>query len=1095
MRISIRASMLVGLSVMLTSPGLLHGSVSLPSYGVRQIVYPIGETSPTPFGANLTGGSINNPGLYALSNDINGGITIDSDDVYLNLNGYRIHVTGSGSPVVGVNLATGKHDITVQNGTIGPDTQVPDTIGVQLNNNQRFTIASCYLVNNAQGLVIHNSQGIAINQCEALNSTMNGFALQDCSNVHVSKSAALGTQGSGSVNGFITADGQHNVFDCCTAQDTVTTCSSGNTTGCSAAGFNFAGKETKSILQNSRAQGSYAAMGGSAYGVLFPGVTFSPAIGLPDPLIPWPNVTSVAWCCDDQGKYLAVGDAYLGAFVFVFAPQDVGNEFPTVIPVPAPSGRWYAVSSVDWCCTGTTKFLAVGDRGNGGYDTSGAYVYSFDPAQSTPFGTAIPVLAPSNAGFWHYVDSVAWCCNGTTQYLAVGDAFISGAYVYSFDPTKTSPFGAAIPVPAPSGDWKYVDSVAWCCDGTKMYLAVGDGGISGAYVYSFDPAQSAPFGAAIHVPAPSNPGDWQYVLSVAWCCDGTKMYLAVGDGEISGAYAYSFDGKNFTAVPVPKPSAGWYSVSSVAWCCTGTTKYLAVGDGGNGNSGTSGAYAYSFDGTGFSSGPIPVPVPSTPGTWFYVYSVAWCCDGTTQYLAVGDYYISGAYVYSFDASATPPTFMKTTQDPLTFGSWNISSVAWCCSGIYSYLAVANQGATPGVFVFSFNSITGAFTQTSTSLEPREEASWQTPTNVAWCCGSTSNYLVVTDQKASSLPIVFQFDPVGETFTQIQVISTEVISAEGPFSSSLCCDATGAYLAAAYHTEIITFVFDPTNNVFNLVTNGTLSGFTDVSSISWCCGGPTKYLVVGDAGSNPSSVNAYSFDPTQTNPFGNPIPVPVPTSTNFGAVSSVAWCCDGINSYLAVGDAGNSGTSPVIPSGAYVYSFDQVNQVFTNALPVPAPAGGWSNVNSVAWCCGGNGTCLAVGDAVQGAYGYSFNGTTGTCTPIMPNPMPSSGTWGTVSSVAWCCGGTSSCLAVASSTANKGAYAYCLQGNNLIIRSNTATDTTYNTTGSAYGFSGNDIANLVVSNIAYQNSTNYNGEIYRVTTDYGTDQYLYNFSAN
>ncbi len=777
--------------------------------------------------------------------------------------------------------------------------------------------------------------------------------------------------------------------------------------------------------------------------------TFSPALGIPDPLVPWQAVTSVDWCCDGYGKYLAVGDGNLGAFVFVFAPQDVGNEFPTIIPVPAPTSGWGSVNSVAWCCTGTTKYLAVGDGGQGGSGISGAYAYSFEPTSISPLSTAILAPAPSNPGpgTWFYVDSVAWCYDGTTAYLAVGDGLMSGAYVYSFD-GKGFPSGPIPVLPAPTSGWQHVDSVAWCYDGATKYLAVGDYYISGAYAYSFDPTQAHPFSAAIPVPAPSNPGpgSWYSVSSVAWCYDGTTKYLAVGDYYISGAYAYSFDPTRAhpfsAAIPVPAPSnpgpGSWYSVSSVAWCYDGTTKYLAVGDRGHVNPQTSGAYTYSFDGESFPVVPIFVPAPKLDG-WQVVDSVAWCCDGTNKYLAVGDTGnghpgTSGAYAYSFDASATPSTCTKTIQDPLPVVLWNISSVAWFCSGIYAYLAVANQGVTPGVFVFSFNSITGAFMQTSTNPVP-QSFSWQAPSNVAWCCGGSSIYLAVTDPSAPSyLPLVFQFDRVGEIFTSITVNPPKQVVADQLTSSSLCCDATDVYLAVAYTTEVFAFVL--TNNVFNPVQGGPLVDFSAVSSISWRRSGRTKFLAVGDAGNPsatpviPSSVNAYSFDPTQATPFGSPISVPVPTSiTNFGAVRSIAWCCDGTNSYLAVGDAG---TSVATPSGAYVYRFDQVHQVFSKAIPVPAPAGGWSHVDSVAWCCAGNGTCLAVGDAGTGAYGYSFNGTTGMFTPIKPNPMPSSGTWGTVSSVDWCCGSTSSCLAVADRAAGRGAYVYCLQGNDLIV---------------------------------------------------------------
>ncbi len=741
--------------------------------------------------------------------------------------------------------------------------------------------------------------------------------------------------------------------------------------------------------------------------VPLPTMSFDKAIAVPGTVpVAWYNVSAVAWCRDATNQYLAVGDKTSGVSVFSF--NTVTATFKQ-IPVPAPSGEWRSVSSVAWCYDQSHKYLAVGDIDNG----QGAFVYSFD--DSTQTCTQVPLAAPKDG--WRWVSSVAWCFDGTNKYLAVGDMYFNkgvsifsfdgatfsdpvqiltsssatpsyniaalswccdgthkylavadgydgkGVYVVNFDGTV---FSDPIPMTPPSGGWGNIRSIDWCTDQQEKYLVVGDAHRgNGAYVFGFD---GTAFSIPIPVPVPSNISSWGEISAVAWCCDGTQKYLAVGDqGNTqepytvpSSVYAFSFlsADNSFVQLPSPIPQKDWTRVSSLAWYCVGQRKYLAAGDAANGK----GLLIFKTDGKNFSAA-IPVPAPKL---WLNVGVVAWCSDTTYKYLALGDTYSGkGAYVFRFNSATGRCNQIVPNPSPSDKSSWGyISSLSWCRDGNRKYLAIGDQ--FNGVYVFGF---TGTRRYTKITI-PAPEKGWGFVSSVAWCCNGTNKYLAVGSYTPATGALVYVFD--GKKFTtKIQV----PIPADCEVSSlAWCYDSNNTYLAVG-DNRLGKGVY-----IYRLHSDNTLSRITpdpvpsqawgSVKSLAWYCNGVHTYLVVGDV-SNNQSPQVFSFDGTT---FATPLPVPVPLGVDsWGNVSSVAWCCTERGTYLTIGDQGDSYHNPIIPSAAYTYSFDSTNSTFTQITPNPMPLGStqWGMVKSVAWDCGTTGQSLAIGDVGRGKGAYIF----------------------------------------------------------------------------------------------------------------------------
>ncbi len=394
-------------------------------------------------------------------------------------------------------------------------------------------------------------------------------------------------------------------------------------------------------------------------------------------------------------------------------------------------------------------------------------------------------------------------------------------------------------------------------------------------------------------------------------------------------------------VAVPTPSAGyvWGNVRLVDWSQSGNRSFLAVGDNDASTMVGKGVYIYSFNGIGFvpqapiavpaqftMSAPLTVPAPSESG-WGNIRSLSWGQCGRQSCLAIADndpitMAGKGVYIYRFNG----PRFIA--QDPVVVpapseGGWgSISSVAWCHQGRAVYLAVADNNpsamAGKGVYIYTFNP-SGTVTQ-SPVVVPAPAAGWGSIATLAWCHSGGQACLAVGTATSPLGVYTYRFNGTG------------------------------------FATD------DP------IVAPAPAAGWGSVSSVAWCSQRNRQYLAVGTV-SAPQGAYIYRFNGSQF-AADDPVVVPAPSgATGWSNISSVAWGYGyGRNSYLAI----NALSSP---DGAYVYRFNGLGFAPGDPLVVPAPASGWSNVYTLAWCSMRGRACLALGDfgPAKGAYIVNFAG--------------------------------------------------------------------------------------------------------------------------
>lgn len=296
---------------------------------------------------------------------------------------------------------------------------------------------------------------------------------------------------------------------------------------------------------------------------------------------------------------------------------------------------------------------------------------------------------------------------------------------------------------------------------------------------------------------------------------------------------------------------------------------------------------------------------------------------------------------------------------------------------------------------------------------------------------------------------------------------------------------GAYLAigTAYSVgeptvQVYEFDLEATPTL-NLGADAVFDHGATVRSVDWSPEG--DYLAIaGDTAGDGHEVRMYKFDVTATttlNWVANAI------FAHGATVHSVDWSPDG--NYLAIGGATSAGHE------VRVYQFDITATPTLRWVADLAVAHG-STVYSVQWSS--DGYYLGIGGATSGGQEirvYQFDVTVTPTLQVVANANPPHGA--TVYSISW----------------SPGEWYLAMGGvpsGGEDIRVYTALDSTHycivkdclinGTTGGsgAVGVKGSDAGNLIINNLAYLNTTNYDPHITRVHSGYsGTPGYFDNIS--
>ena len=574
--------------------------------------------------ARLVFTTIDSPGFYQLSDELDNSVTIEVSDVTFDLNGHTI------TAATGIIINGGLDNITIMNGSIEATTdgiianagctgitldnmRVEGAIrGINFDTVTSGLIKNCEMTLNTTGLELDNSHKITVKDCIANCNTHAGYDLISSFTNCFENCKALST-GEGNVDielttvfGFVSRDGRGNIFERCIANSTQAL----SVTGSSSliAGFALRGSEGCSKIIDSEAANSQTNADGFTvpYGILLEDTidsmetvtgAFGPHIG-----------RDVAW--SPNSKYIAVtGSGVSAGDVQVFA-FDRGAQ---TLTQAATAGTIGFVPDFDWSPEGQYAAIAVSSISTG----NGLQVLKFDG-----FGGTLTSITGA-LGAARDVLAVRWSPDG--RYIAAGQDYIGGdgdiLHIYQFDKVTemlTSVTGAL-------GASGTVFDVDWSPDG--KYLAVSqdidvpDFDDNRLKIFSFNKAD----GTITKITGTLGIGGAGDVGTVGWSPDG--KYLAVGGvgltDEGDDFFIYSFDRTAGTLSLVFQDLGTSIGAIEVGWSSDG--RYIVMGASGPGNS----VRVFKFD----QAAGTAALVAGLFGATDFVFSAMISPDG--NYIAVG----------------------------------------------------------------------------------------------------------------------------------------------------------------------------------------------------------------------------------------------------------------------------------------------------------------------------------------------------------------------------------------------------------------------------------------------------------------------------
>jgi len=358
------------------------------------------------------------------------------------------------------------------------------------------------------------------------------------------------------------------------------------------------------------------------------------------------------------------------------------------------------------------------------------------------------------------VESVDWLCTNTTSYAAIGGYFDQATNrdirIYKFLETG---YLDEVNIGATSHGNNANDivfSVAWCeIPNNGIYLAIGGYPSTvdeqGVRVYKFNPGNPVAT-TLVEIVAFRH---YNKVRSVSWLCqecegqDASIRYLAIG-GDRSERDGYDvrilkFDPEGETLEPVSSRfhnASGVVSdlgdVFSVDWVtCSNNIPLLAIGGRRPSNEDVT-IRVYSFD----CEQEFLQSLTNKGGTGSEIREVRWCCDSSGDlYLAAGGTHVGGVvtnsniFLYKLNRS-TCTLNNVATANPLGLG-FSIDFIPSCnCTHFTTGIGcVSSMVSDPNIIVYKQTSSSALNKITSKKYGENVNA-------VRWCKKGDCNYLLV-----------------------------------------------------------------------------------------------------------------------------------------------------------------------------------------------------------------------------------------------------------------------------------------------------------------------------------------------------------------
>lgn len=479
--------------------------------------------------------TIDMPGFYKLASNVTNEITISASDVTLDMNGGT--VSGGANGIV---IASGLNNVTIKNGSITSVTTDGIQVGAGCTDiilkdiivSQALVGINCEQVSNAlirncdsnqstTGIQLDMCRNVVLQNCTTNANTHAGFDLLSSTTCSLLECQAIATGDgnsdvdSATVFGFVTANGNGNLFERCIANATLAL--SVTDSSSLVAGFALRGNEGCTKIINSEGCNTETNVDGFTvpYGILLEGTLdqIETITGLfEQTLSPAPDVQSTNWSPD--GKYLLLGGDTLNmanAHLLVAQYDYVAQTVYMVTSISLDSASSAFVSKAVWSPDGNyiaaTLYSATSSN-------NVVYILEFDRTSHTLeiIGSVLPQAATE------FPLDITWSPN--QQYVAVG--FNTSAtnifQVFSVDVTT----GRLESIAGELVTTGQVESVDWSPDG--KYIVISGNNIPGGtgntlQVFSFDAATNT------LTPKDGIFGPSAFVLSVEWSPNG--KYIAV----------------------------------------------------------------------------------------------------------------------------------------------------------------------------------------------------------------------------------------------------------------------------------------------------------------------------------------------------------------------------------------------------------------------------------------------------------------------------------------------------------------------------------------------------------------------------------------
>jgi len=530
--------------------------------------------------------TIDTPGFYKLASNVSNQITISASDVTLDMNG----ATVSGG-TNGIVINGGLQNVTLRNGVITSvssdgiqvgagctditlkDITVTNALrGMNLEQVTNALLRNCDMRQSTTGIELDSCHNIVLENCTARANTHAGFDLISSTTCSLIECSALSTGDSNSdidmttVFGFVSANGNGNIFERCIANSTMAL--SVTDTDSLIAGFALRGDESCTKIINSEAGNAETNVNGFTvpYGVLLEGTLdqVETVTGLLDQSAsPFPLLRSTDWSPD--GKYNAIAgddinmnDQQIAIAQFNYVAQEV--EIITSISFDT-SGN---VRDARWSPDG--NYIAAG-LGLQSASVDSVQIVRFDrPSNSlVTIGSALD----NTEG----IRAVAW--SPDERYLAVGGTSSTTdlLHILSVD-RATGRVENVAGALGTGGTFPSVDSVDWSPDG--KYVAIGGAAMTGGtgdqfQIFSFDRATNT-------LTSEDGALSSAFIQRVEWSPDG--KYIVAGGESITGGTGnplqiFSFDQTTDTLSTVTGHFNTDQRISDVRWSPDG--KYLCMG--------------------------------------------------------------------------------------------------------------------------------------------------------------------------------------------------------------------------------------------------------------------------------------------------------------------------------------------------------------------------------------------------------------------------------------------------------------------------------------------------------------------------------------